>query len=251
MHKTEKSVQITSIIVLGIIILAIIGYYAFQSVIPSSNTVTGNGEAIIEAIPDLVGIYFNIETSGKTSQEAKDANSEIFNELKSSLLNNGFNKEDIKTQNFNIYPEYEWINNKRIQKGYKAVHSIKVEFSTEDTEKISDVIDAGANAGAGISYINFELSQELQNQYKAEALKLAAEDARIKAESIAEGLGMSVGKLVSVSSSDFGYRPWILYEASADIAVSEIAKEATEEITGIQPSEKDISARVTAVFKLK
>jgi len=251
MAKIDKSVQITLIIIAGIIILAMMGYAAFQSIIPATNTVTGNGEATIKAVPDLVGVYFNIETTGKTSQEAKDANSEIFSDLKTSLLNKGFSKEEIQTQNFNVYPDYEWVNGKRIQKGYKATHSIKVEFSTKDSEKISEVIDAGVDAGAGISYINFELSQELQNQYKAEALKLASQDARIKAESIAIGLEKKLGKLVSVSSSDFGYRPWILYETREDATVSEIAKEATEEVAGIEPSEKDITARVTAVFKLK
>ena len=46
MTKIDKSVQITSIIVVGVIILAILGYLAFQSVIP--------GEGVSWAICDHI-----------------------------------------------------------------------------------------------------------------------------------------------------------------------------------------------------
>jgi len=247
----DKSVQITLIIVMGVIVVAGIGYTAFSSLFPSSsNTVTGNGESAIKVIPDLIKVYFNVETSAETSSEAKDENAEIVDALTLSLLKLGFEKKEIQTSNFNIYPEYSWKNNNRELIGYKASHLIVVEMSTDKSDKIGETIDAGINAGAGISYINFELSQEKENQYKAEAIKLAAEDARIKAESLAAGLGKTLGKLISVSDSDFGYNPWRVYgemSASADSDEIAIAKQAT---TNIQPGEQQISARVQAVFKL-
>jgi uncharacterized protein YggE len=246
-NKLDKSVQITLIIVVGIVILAILGYVIFSSIISPSNKISVNGYSEIEAFPDLVGIYFNIETKGSTSEEATKENSKIVEELKDSLIMKGFDREDIKTQNFNVYPDYDWVSGKRINKGYKAVHSLKLELSTEDTSKIGLVINAGVEAGAGISYINFELTQEKQNEYKAEAIKQASEDARIKAEAMAQGLGQKLGNLVSVSDSGFDYYPWRVYGAieEADVAV---AKEAT---TDIQPDEQKITARVSAVFKLK
>ncbi|MBU0893941.1 MAG: SIMPL domain-containing protein [Nanoarchaeota archaeon] len=244
----DKAVQITLIIVLGIVVLATIGYTAFSSLIPLSNTVTGNGEAIVEVIPDLVKVYFNVETEGDTSQEAKDANAEIVDELIVALVREGFERKDIQTQNFNIYPEYDWRNGNRELYGYRATHSIVVKMSTDESNKIGEAIDTGVDAGAGISYINFELSQEKENEYKAEAIELAAQDARIKAESLAAGLGKELGKLISVSDSNFGYRPWQVYGAVSGAEDMAVAKEATTEI---QPGEQQISARVTAIFKLK
>lgn len=246
--KLDKSVQITLIIVVGIIILAILGYIVFSSIIPASNTISVNGQSEIEAFPDLVGVYFNIETQGSTSEEATKENSEIVEELKNSLVIKGFDREDIKTQNFNVYPDYDWINGKRVAKGYKATHSLKIELSTDDTSKIGEAIDAGVEAGSGISYINFELTKEKQNEYKAQAIKQASEDARIKAEAMAKGLGQELGKLVSVSDSGFDYYPWRIYGAVEEASEVAIAKEAT---TDIQPGEQKITARVSAVFKLK
>ena len=154
----------------------------------------------------------------------------------------GFSDKEIQTQNFNIYPDYEWINGKRIDRGFKATHSIKAELSAEVTGKIREVIDAGAL----VNYINFELSPDLQNQYKSEALKLVSQDAKLKAEAVAEGLNKKLGDLISVSGSDFYYSPWGLYENSGGGSVA-MAKEA---ITDVQHGEKEVSASVTAVFKL-
>jgi len=242
----DKSVQITIIIVAAIFVLALIGYFMLSQLMPT-NIVTGNGQAQIKAMPDIVAVYFNVETEGKTASEAKDENSEIVDDMIVALLKQGFERKDIVTQNFNVYPNYNWKNGEQEIDGYKASHSIKLEMSTEDADKIGEVIDAGVDAGAGISYINFELSQEKQNEYKAQALKEATEDARIKAESIALGLGKNIGRLVSVSSSSFDYYPWRLYESVGAANVEE-AKTAT---TNIQPGEQEVNAAVTVVYKLK
>lgn len=250
--EMDKSVMITLIIVAGFVVVAGIGYAVFSALAPStSNTVTGNGEASMDVTPDLVKVYFNVETNGSTSKEANDKNSEIVDNLISSLLMEGFERNDIQTQNFNVYEDFTWTDKgDRKSIGFKATHTIIVEISTLKTDKIGDVIDAGINAGAGVSYINFELSPEKQNEYKAQVLKLASEDAKMKAESIAEGLGKELGSLVSVEDNNFYYSPWGVYSARGESVSSDnaMAKEATANIV---PSEQTISASIRAVFKLK
>ena len=86
----DKSVQITLIIVIGAIVLASLGFIAFSSVMPAQNTVTGNGQATIDATPDLVKVYFNVDTKAKTSQEARDQNAEIVEDLRVALLMENF-----------------------------------------------------------------------------------------------------------------------------------------------------------------
>ncbi len=244
----DRAIAIVLIIVLGLVVLAGIGYMSFSLLFSPTNTITGNGEATIEVIPDLVKVYFNVETQGDTSKEAKDGNAEIVDDLITNIIKKGFERKDIQTLNFNIYPEYSWKDGERELIGYKARHSIIVELSTDNAYKIGDVIDAGVDAGASINNINFELSQEKENEYKAEAIKFAAEDARIKAKALADGLDKELGKLVSVSDSSFGYYPWRIYESKAGVGDVEMAKQAT---TNIQPGEQEISARVTAIFKIK
>jgi uncharacterized protein len=243
----EKSVQITLIIVVGIVVLFGMTYSVFTSFQPDRDTITGNGEASLKAVPDLVAVYFNVEAKGGTSEEATQENAEIVDNLLTGLIKLGLERDDIQTQNFNIYPNYEYRNGQRIETGYRATHSVRVVISTEDSSLIGDIIDAGVSAGSQISYINWELSPEKQSKYKAEALKLAAQDAKLKAEAIAEGLDKKLGKLVSTSQSNFNYNPWRMY----DMAVGANVEEAKAATTNISPSEQDITARITVVYKLR
>ena len=248
MKKENNAIVMTSIIAGVVLLIAVSAMYLFSDFSTSNDVVTVTGLSTIKATPDLVGVYFTIETKGATSAEASDANTVILNSLQNSLSSQGFAEEDLKTESFSIQPNINWINGKQVQDGYIAYHYLKLEFSADDLDKLSPVIDAGVNAGAGISYINFELTQEAQNDYKAQALELAAQDAQIKADAVASGFGKEAGKLVSVSVSEFGYYPWNVYSASGSSEDSSVVKEATMSIT---PSEEEISASVSATFKLQ
>ncbi len=258
MKKDNKAIVITSIIAGVILIIALIALSTISSINPySKDTVTVEGIANIEATPDLIGIYFTIETKGDTSAEAKNAEQEIFDKLVTQLALEGFDRSELKTQYFNVYPNSYWDSNlrKQVEDGYKATHSLKLELSTEEFDKVEEVVNAGVNSGAGIGYINFELSQELQSQYKAQALELASKDAKVKAEAVVSGFDKKLGRLVSVQVSDFGYYPWNIYttKASGDggISYAEDAAYAQEAVANIVPSEQDISARVSATYKIR
>ncbi len=246
MAKMQKSVQITLIIVAAAIILAIIGIVAFKYN-GTSNTIQVSGQATAKVSPDLISVYFNVDTKGTTSQLAEDANSVIVNKLKDNVVVLGFKETDLTTENYNIYPEYDYSNGQRLT-GYRATHSLKIEISSEQKSKVSSVIDAGTNAGAGISYINFELSPSLQQSAKTQAIKNASDDARVKAEALAQGFNKNLGRLVSVSLNEFNYYPWPIY-ASKDSGTSGAA-EAKTAVSSITPSNQEVSASVTAVYKL-
>ncbi|MFH1187091.1 MAG: SIMPL domain-containing protein, partial [Candidatus Levyibacteriota bacterium] len=237
------------IIVAGIIISALIISNSFNGISPGQdNVISAQGVSTVKAMPNLVSVYFNIETKAKTSENATKLNSDIVEKLKSNLIAQGFDEKKIQTQGFSVYPNYEWVGGKQVDKGFIATHSLILEMSADESEKIGKAIDAGVSAGAGISYINFELTQEKQNEYKAEALELAAQDAKIKAQATASGLDQEIGKLVSVQVDNFGYYPWNVYSGSGRAEDAMLAKAET---TSITPSEQEVTASVTAVFKLK
>jgi len=220
MKKLNDSVAITLIIVSGIILLSLMGMFYWNSLNPS-NTISSSGYATIKTMPDIVSVYFNVQTYGTTSSEASDENSKIVEAMKNSLNEGGFSDEEIQTQGFSVYPEYDYSKSNPTITRYVAVHSLKVEMPADERSNIGKVIDSGVNAGAGISYINFELSQERQNAYKAEAIKQA--------------------------TSDFYYQPWQIFASST----GKDTVEAREAATSITPSEQEVSASVTAVFKVK
>ncbi len=249
MTKNNTAIGVTAILSALIIIIAVIALVAFKPV-SSGNTVNVQGTATIKAMPDLITVSFNIETKNATSAGATEANDKIYDELVNQLVLLGFEKEKIVTDSFNVYPNYNWVNGRQLDNGFRATHSVKVELSMNQSDMISEVIDAGVNAGAGVSYINFELTKESQNKYKAEAMKMAAEDARVKAEAVASGFDKKVGNLVSTSVNDYGYYPWNLYSSSSSGAGEDVAM-AKQVAANIQPGEEEITASVSAVFKLR
>jgi len=246
----NNAIAVTAIISGVILVIAILALFVFKPVSYSSGkTVTVQGISEIKAMPDLITVYFNVETKGDTSAEATEDNTEIMNKLIDAMLDLGFDKSDIQTQSFNVYPNIYWDGTKQKEDGYKASHSVKVELSIDEVDKLGEIVDGGVDAGAGVSYINFELTQESQNEYKAQALKLASQDAQIKAESVAEGFGKTVGKLVSVQVSDFGYYPWNVYTSSGG-GYREDSMMAKEAAVNIAPSEQEITASISATFKI-
>ncbi|MDD5012296.1 MAG: SIMPL domain-containing protein [Candidatus Nanoarchaeia archaeon] len=245
--KLHKSVQMTLIIVAAVLFISLAGMYFYKSNFSTANTISVSGQGVEKAAPDLISIYFNVDTTGSTSKIAEDANTAIVTKLKSYIVALGFSDDDLKTDNYNIYPEYDYDKTTPTITGYRATHSLKISFSASESDKITSVIDSGTNAGAGISYINFELSPELEQEYKAMAIQTASEDAKIKAEAIAEGFNKRLGRLVSVSLDSYNYYPLRAYDSSVSGTSAESAKTA---VAGITPSEREVTAYVTAIYKL-
>ena len=245
---SEKNIR-TFVIAAVILIIALLAFSLFKPV--NAKTVSVSGTSTVNAEPDLISVVFNIETTGATSVEASDKNNAIYNELIENLKAFDLGEDNLTTEGLNIYQNYEWINNQRVDKGFKANHQLKLELGIEEKEKINQAIDAAILSGALINYINFELTTESQNMYKAQAIELAAKDASTKAEAVANGFGKNVGRLTSVQVDNFGYFPWVAYSARADLAVAESGEEARIAATNINPGEREITASVTATYKLR
>ena len=233
----------TIITVLVIAIILIGGYIAFNT---SAAVVSAQGNSVIEAKPDKVSININIEAREDTAQKAKDAHDKILDNLVLNLLKLGIAKDEIKTVNFNIYPEYDWSNGDQKLKGYIASEQIVVE--TNDFDGVAEIVDASVDAGALVSYINFELSEEKQSEYKTQALEEAGKDAKIKAEATARGLGKNLGSLVSVKSQDFNYGPVVYFESKGGVASSAEARDAA---INIAPRDIEVRATIEVEYKLR
>ncbi len=245
----DNSIKVALIISAAVILVALIGFFAYTST-ETTDTINVQGLAEIKATPDLVTVYFRAETKADTAVEAKDENTVTTEKIKDNLIAIGFEEKEIITEGFNVYQEYDWEDGKRTEKGFVATHNMKVELKEEKFDLSGDVIDSVVDAGALLNYINFELSLDQQNIYKAAALRLATVDAKIKAEAIAEGLDKKLGKLVSASDSSFGYSPWPLFEARSEALGSGEIAVAKQAVTEIQPGEQTISARISAVYKI-
>ena len=238
----NNALLITLIIVIGALILG----YGLMDKFPSTNekTLTSQGTSLIKSMPDEASVYINIETLDSSSDLSKTKNDEISKKVNDALKLLLVDK--VETSQYNIYEDFDYSQGERKSRGFKTTNILKV--TVNDFSKIGKVIDSSVSAGAtGISSVNFELSQARQNELKKQALEQASNDARLKAESIASGLNSKVTDIVSVSTSDFNYRPYPLYAMAEGAPL----KSSTDIGTSISPQELEVTANVNVVFKLK
>jgi len=234
-------------LIVGILIVVIIVVVAYLGIGSSGATVSATGESDIEVQPDLVSVYLNLQTKNVSSVDAKDALDSISEDVQIALLRLGLDRKDIQMQSYNIYQEYDWSNGQRKENGFVASQQIVVK--TEDFDLTADIVDVAIDNGALVSWINFELSDEKQKEYKIQALEEAGKDAKTKAEATASGLGKKIGALVSVQSQDFNYGPYRYFESGFADGVNSV--EVKEAALNIAPKDVNVRATISVQYKLR
>ncbi len=245
----SQAIIITLIVVIGVVVVAAL-FLTMYAPVNANDTISVQGEATIHVSPDETKFYINVEGRGSDAEKAKDIATQNYDKVTNALVKAGFTKDEIQTQSFNTYPEYDYSNGANKIKGYLATYNLIISFPASETEKIGKAIDASINNGASVSSIQFTLSQEKQNEVKAQASKLAAEDASKRAQAIVDGLGKKLGNLVSVSQGTFNYPPIYAY-ATKEGAVGSMDASEVKRSTNINPSEQDIYQSVQVVYKIR
>ena len=167
-------------------------------------TIAISGEGKVTAVPDIAQVSLGIETQSPSVATAQKENTDKMNKLITELKSLDIDKEDIKTVNYNIYPQYDWLDGRQILRGYSVSQSATVKI--RDLEKISAVLEksvlAGANQVGGLTF-TIDEPEALRQQAREKALLNAKE----KAESLAKIAGVKLGRLVSFNEFSNGYPP--------------------------------------------
>jgi uncharacterized protein YggE len=169
---------------------------------PGQMTVTG--QATLELSPDCadVSITINVEHD-KTSVAVKQLEQKKVAML-AALAKAGIENGKVKLSSLGIDPVYA-VNGQgyptSFVRTYKA--QITVIATTKDFAKISDIMDAGASAGATSMSTQYRRSDLAEQKAKVRDMALAA--AKAKAEQTAKALGIKLGRVVSVGENAGGY----------------------------------------------
>jgi uncharacterized protein len=236
---------------IGIVIAAILAVGAYL-VFNAGPVVSAQGVASVKAVPDQVSVNVNIETRNLTAQLAQESNKEISEQLLVELVKLGYDRNELKFVNYYVNPEYDYSSDYRQQKIKGYVVSQQLVVSTKDVNKVPSIVDSVIKSGALVSYINFEVSDVKQAEYKNQALEQASKDAMTKAQSIASGQGKQLGRLVSITNQDYNYPgPLNYYTRDSAAPMSEANAGAMKAATNLAPSEQEITASISAQYKLR
>ncbi len=210
--------------------------------------ITVQGSTEFDVAPDLAKIRFRLETLSQTAQDAQLTNREIGNNVMSALKNAGVRDNEISTTDYRVEKVQEWdpTGQKMIDKGYRVSNAFVV--SSKDLAKVGTLLDVGIQAGANnVESLSFELSDAKQKEVKTEALSKAATNAREKAEALADGAGVRLGKVLSLSENSYYAQPF--YRGDVMMAKAEMGAPEMPP-TAVSPQDVHISAQVSVTYEI-
>jgi len=211
-------------------------------------SVTGEGK--VDAKPDTATVRLGVIASGNTEAEAKNLLNSNINKVIEGIKELGISEDKIKTENFNIYPQYNDIGPDRVINpatdqnqisGYTGNTNISVIVDT--AELANKVVDAAVADGANqVGGVDFQVKDKTGALNKAREMAVA--DAKKKAEDAARIAGFNLGKIINYSEGQNGGYPVPMMAKAGDNA-----RESAP--TQIQPGTNEISISVTLSYEIR
>jgi uncharacterized protein YggE len=213
---------------------------------PRTLTVTGTAE--ISVAPDICHITLGSESLDKKSaRTAYRMNAALMNAVVAAVKAVGIEPKDLQTSRLTVQPayRYEEKTNKRLFDGYRVTQQLEVKV--RDLEKVTAVLDAGIEAGATeVNGVNFTV--ENPKRYTAEARLEAARAAQSKAQTMAEVMGVKLGKPMSISESEpSGWGGY--YAQTANVAMRD--QSGLPDVAELQPGEVKLTRTVYATYEIE
>ena len=239
-----------------LLVIFLIGLFAFWGVrvyeiltetegdYPREISVEATGKAFV--VPDTAKITLGVYSEGETSDQVLQENTEKMNDVISMLDEFDIPKEDIKTTNFNLYPNYQWDpDDGRYLDGYRLDQNVEVKM--KDFEIVGEVIAASTTLGANqVGGVRFVVDDP--ETAKTEARLDAIEKVRAKAASIAEASGLKLGKVLSY----YEYAPYGKGDYNSyDVAYALEDMGAMREGPMIEAGQQEVTLTVTLSYRVK
>jgi uncharacterized protein YggE len=221
--------------------LGLVAYNALPaSAAESSKHITVTGVGTSTVTPDAVRFFASVSVIAASNKDALASASKSASAVRGALRDNGIATRDIKTSSLTVYPEYNYSQDKGQQLvGYRAIQSFTVVIRKADSAGV--VIDAVVNAGGDAVQLN-GVSPFLLNGAAAteKAREAAVADARARANSYAKYLGVSLGRVISLTEVN---APVYNFPVMAKGA-------AAEDATQIDLGETEVTVTVTVRWGL-
>ena len=205
--------------------------------------VTGEGEASVK--PDLAVLTLSVMSEAESAREAMTANNTSMADVIADMKASGIADRDLQTAGIQINPKYVYSNKPDGSQeaklvGYQVTNTLTIRV--RDIAKTGEVIDKavskGVNQGGMIAFTNDDPSATV-----TEARKKAVADAMAKAKTLAEAAGVTLGRIVEMSETNYAQPPM-------PIAAKAFAQDAAG-AAPVEAGENAYRVQVNVTFELK
>jgi uncharacterized protein YggE len=201
------------------------------------------GEGLVQAVPDRAWITIGAESRAPSPREAQRRNTELMQPVQDKLRAAGIAADAIRTIGYDVQYEWDFVNGKRVGRGYVARNTIEVRIDAID--RIGEYLEIAVGSGAtSLGGIRFDMKEHAK--LEREALRMAVADARSKAEAAAAGAGRSIDRILRIDEQG-GVTPPVPLRLMREAAQGAAADAAPP----IAAGQMEIRARVSVTAVLK
>jgi hypothetical protein len=202
-------------------------------------TMTGTGQ--VSARPDIAHLTLGVGSAARTARAALDANNAAMGRVVAALTGAGIADKDLQTSGFQVLPRY--FQDAKADEpprvvGYEVSNSLHI--AVRDLDRLGPVLDLAVTEGSnridGLAF-GFAEPEALMDRARAGAVA----DARRKAAIYAEGLGVTLGKVLSVDEYGGGGGPVPMMARAAAMAAA----------VPIAAGETTLSVQVNVVWEIE
>ncbi len=205
--------------------------------------VTGSGSVVGE--PDIATLNLGVSVEKKTVAEAREAAAVAMTAVIDALKASGIAENDIQTERFSIYPQYDYTENGRVLRGYSVNNTVSAKV--RELETLSGVIDDAAEAGGDIVVVNsIQFMIEDTTPLQTQARGLAVKDAEAKAQTLADASGVTLGKPITITETSHAAGPPIAFAKEAAFA-----EDSARSSTPIEAGELTVTVNITIVYEIE
>lgn len=215
------------------------------------NIISVNSSETVAVTPDIAEIIYAVRTEAKDAAACQQKNTEDVGRIIELLKSLGVKETSIQTSDYYMYPIYNYSGNTQRITGYEASTSLTVsKLPIDDLGNIlAKSVEAGINNIQSITYMSSKYDEGYSN-----ALKLAMESARIKAQALAEAGGCSLGSVVGVrENSNYSEARYTDNALSRKVQnTGAMALEAAiEDSSSIMPGEVEVEVNITVEYLIQ
>lgn len=220
-----------------------------ESVMESIPSLTVRGSAEVSVAPDRATVRLGVLVQRPQAAEAQREANEVAGRILRNFEELGVEEDQIQTSELQLSPVYAGTDPRASKPeepriaAYRASNVVSVRL--DDLSKIGPAIDAGLAAGANrLEGVHFGLKNDLPA--REDALRQAVGEARSKAKTMADALGV---RLVEVLSLDEG-------GVTIDVPRMALARgmafaEASDVPTPVASGQITVSAQVTLRYRIE
>jgi uncharacterized protein YggE len=232
------------------------GYIGADSM--NRGLITVSGESEVFATPDIASFTFTITKEDASVEKAQDDVNQRATNILNFLKKEGVAEKDIKNLSYDIYPRYDYRNNRCFNNGVCLPETNRVFVGYEVTQtiavKVRKISDAGKIIGGlgtlginNISGLTFDIDQK--DALIAKARNEAIKKARGKAAELSKALGVRLVRLVNYTDNGY-YPPPIPAYAKANTAFAR-GDTGTASEAALPTGENKIIANITLTYEIR